>query len=67
MHQLEVSLFIQLSLAWGLAGLFWPERMKPLFEVLMFPWPSSYRTLRINSIAAVALSALLFFSLITGR
>ncbi len=66
MHLVGVSLIVQLSLALGLTGLMWPERLMPLFEVLMFPWPSSHRTVRINSIAAIALSVLLFLSLLAG-
>ena len=63
MHSVGVSLVIQLSLALGLAGLFWPEKLAPVFDVLMFPWPASYRTVRANSIAAIMLSVLLFLSL----
>ena len=63
LHELGLSLVIQVSLAFGLAGLFWPEKFMPVFEVLMFPWPSSYRTVRCHSIAAIALSVLLFFVL----
>ena len=59
-HPLGVSLLIQVSLAFGLAGLFWPEKFMPVFEVLMFPWPSSYRTVRGHSIAAIVLSVLPF-------
>jgi hypothetical protein len=66
MRHLGVSLVIQLSFAMGLAGLLWPEKLMPMFEVLMFPWPSSFRTIRINSIAAILLSILLFLSLIVG-
>lgn len=63
MHSVGVSLVIQLSLALGLAGLFWPEKLAPVFDVLMFPWSASYRTVRANSIAAIMLSVLLFLSL----
>jgi hypothetical protein len=62
-HHLILSLAIQLSLAFGLAGLLWPEKFLAVFDVLMFPWPSSYRTVRGNSIAAIALSILLFLVL----
>lgn len=63
MHSLGVSLVVQLSLALGLAGLLWPEKLMPVFDVLMFPWPSSYRTVRANSMAAIGLSLILFLSL----
>jgi hypothetical protein len=66
-HQLALSLAIQVSLAFGLAGLFWPEKFTSVFDVLMFPWPSSYRTVRGNSIAAIALSVLLFLLLSSKR
>jgi hypothetical protein len=59
-------LVIQFSLAMGLAGLLWPEKLMPVFEVLMFPWPSSLRTIRLNSIAAILLAMFLFLSLIAS-
>jgi hypothetical protein len=62
-HHLVLSVIIQLSLAFGLAGLFWPDKFMPVFDVLMFPWAASYRTVRGHSIAAIALSVLLFFVL----
>jgi hypothetical protein len=62
-HHLVLSLVIQVSLAFGLAGLFWPDKFMPVFDVLMFPWPSSYRTIRGHSIAAIALSVVLFLLL----
>jgi hypothetical protein len=66
MYALAVSLVIQLTLAFGLAGLFWPDKLMPVFDVLMFPWPASYRTIRASSLAAVLLSGALFFSLIAS-
>ena len=65
MHGVGVPLVIQLSLAFGVAGLLWPEKLAPVFDVLMFPWPSSYRTVRANCIGALMLSVLLFLSLLT--
>ena len=62
-HHLVLSVFIQVSLAFGLAGLFWPDKFMPVFDVLMFPWASSYRTVRGHSIAAIALSVVLFLLL----
>jgi hypothetical protein len=67
MHTVGVSLVIQLALGFGLAGLFWPEKLAPVFDVLMFPWPASYRTVRLNCIAAIILSVLLFLSLVPMR
>ena len=65
MDILGLCLVVQVCLAFGVAGLFWPEKMRPLFDVLMFPWAASYRSLRANSIAALALSLLLLARLIT--
>jgi hypothetical protein len=66
MDDLGLCLVVQLCLAFGVAGLFWPEKLMPLFEVLMFPWAASYRGIRANSIAAIGLSVLLFARLLSG-
>jgi hypothetical protein len=63
---LITCLVVQFCLAFGVAGLLWPEKLMPLFEVLMFPWTASYRGIRANSIAAIGLSLLLFARLLTG-
>ena len=62
MNQMFLSLLVQVSLAFGLAGLLWPEKLVEVFDVLMFPWPASYRMVRANSIAAIIL-----FVLLAGR
>jgi hypothetical protein len=49
-----------------MAGLFWPDKLMPIFDVLMFPWAASYRAIRANSIAAIGLSLLLLVRLFTG-
>jgi hypothetical protein len=59
MQNVEVFVVANFSLIFGLAGLFWPEKFLALFDVLMFPWPAGYRTVRANSVAAVLLSLLL--------
>ena len=64
MHYWFVSLVIQLSLAFGLAGLFWPEKLIEVFDVLMFPWPATHKLVRMNAWGAIALSALLFLRLL---
>jgi hypothetical protein len=51
---LLLCLIMQFCLALGLAGLFWPERLMPVFETLMFPWPASDRGIRANSLVALA-------------
>lgn len=66
MINLELCLVVQLCLAFGVAGLFWPEKFMPLFEVLLFPWVASYRAVRANSLAAVALSILLLARLLVS-
>jgi hypothetical protein len=65
MDILGLCLGIQFCLALGVAGLFWPERIMPLFDVLMFPWAATYRSVRANSIAALGLSVLLLARLFT--
>ena len=63
--QLGLPVMVQLALAFGLGGLFWPEKLLPVFEVLMFPWIASPRTIRFNSIMALSLSLMLFLVLLT--
>ncbi len=64
MNILGLCLVVQLCLAFGVAGLFWPEKVMPFFDVLMFPWAASHRSVRANSIAALGLSALLLARLL---
>jgi hypothetical protein len=64
MHILELCLVVEFCLVFGVAGLFWPEKMRPIFDVLMFPWVASYRSVRANSIAALGLSVLLLARLL---
>lgn len=64
MDILGLCFVAQLCLAFGVAGLFWPEKIMPLFDVLMFPWAATYRSVRANSIAALGLSALLLARLL---
>jgi hypothetical protein len=65
MNILELCLALQVCLAFGVAGLFWPDKIMPFFDVLMFPWAASHRSVRANSIAALGLSALLLARLLT--
>ncbi len=62
MEGLALAVAVQLSLVVGLAGLLWPEKLKPVFEVLMFPWYPTFRLVRWHSIATIAISFLLFVS-----
>ena len=66
MHNLDVFVIANFSLIFGLAGLLWPEKFLPLFDVLMFPWPASFRVIRANSVAAILLSLLLVGRLLMG-
>ena len=65
MSYLAVCCVVQVGLAFGLAGLFWPEKLMPLFQVLLFPWSATYRAIRANSLAAIGLSVLLLAHLST--
>jgi hypothetical protein len=64
MNHLVLSLVVQLSLAFGVAGLLWPEKLVAVFDVLMFPWPATHKLVRVNAWGAVLLSFLLFLSLL---
>lgn len=65
MNILALCVVVQICVAFGVAGLFWPEKLRPVFDVLMFPWAASHRSVRANSIAALGLSALLLARLLT--
>ena len=67
MTHLGVSLLVQFCLIFGVAGLLWPEKFVAVFDVLMFPWPASFRTVRANSIAAILLSVSLLLSMLVKR
>ena len=64
MNHLILSLVVQFSLAFGVAGLLWPERLVSVFDVLMFPWPATYKLVRANAWAAILLSLVLFVALL---
>jgi hypothetical protein len=64
MINLGLCVIVQLCLAFGVAGLFWPEKFMPVFEILLFPWAASYRAVRANSLAAIGLSILLLARLL---
>lgn len=66
MNHLLLSLVVQFSLAFGVAGLLWPERLVSVFDVLMFPWAATYKLVRANAWAALLLSLVLFFALLAG-
>lgn len=53
MANLVFYLIVQLNLIFGVAGLMWPDRLMPVFGLLMFPWPPSHRAIRIHGVVAV--------------
>jgi hypothetical protein len=53
MDTLIFCVLVQLNLIFGVAGLLWPDKLKPFFGVLMFPWPASYRAIRTHGIVAI--------------
>ena len=53
MNTLGLGLGVQLFLAFGVAGLLWPDKLMPLFGVLMFPWRASYRLIRAHGVVAI--------------
>jgi len=53
MNALILFGLVQLYLTFGLAGMVWPDKLMPLFGVLMFPWPATHRIIRANGIAAI--------------
>jgi len=65
-NNLGLCVVVQLGLAFGMAGLLWPDKFMPLFEILMFPWAASCRAIRTNGIAAIGLSLLLLVTRLTG-
>jgi hypothetical protein len=53
MDNVVLGLLVQVFLALGVAGLLWPDKLMPLFGVLMFPWRASYRVIRVHGIFAI--------------
>ena len=53
MNTMALCLVMQVCLAFGVAGLVWPEKFMPLFGILMFPWPASFRAIRLNCVAFI--------------
>ena len=53
MANLVFYLIVQMNLILGLAGLMWPDKLMPVFGLLMFPWPPTHRAIRIHGVVAV--------------
>jgi hypothetical protein len=64
MQHAAICVATQLFLIFGLAGLFWPEKFASVFEVLMFPWASSLRLVRMNSLGSLGVAAALALGLL---
>jgi hypothetical protein len=60
MNPMVQLLVVQLSLIFGVAGLLWPEKLVAVFDVLMFPWPATYKLVRANAWGALLLAVVLF-------
>lgn len=50
MNNLVLGLLVQVFLAFGVAGLLWPDKLMPLFGILLFPWRASERLIRAHGI-----------------
>ena len=64
MNHLVLSLVVQMSLAFGVAGLLWPEKLVAVFDVLMFPWPATHKLVRANAWGALFVAFLLFLAML---
>jgi hypothetical protein len=53
MTLLALCLIMQVCLGFGLTGLVWPEKLMPLFGILMFPWRASHNVIRANGVLVV--------------
>lgn len=54
MNNLVLGLLVQVFLAFGVAGLLWPDKLMPLFGILLFPWRASDRAIRAHGVVAIA-------------
>ena len=64
MDVLALCLVVQFLLAFGVTGLLWPERLMPVFGVLMFPWRANHRVIRANGVIALAAYGILVIRLL---
>ena len=44
---------MQLNLIVGVAGLMWPDKLMPVFGLLMFPCPARHRAIRTHGLVAI--------------
>jgi hypothetical protein len=66
MANLVFYLIVQLNLIFGVAGLLWPDKLMPVFGLLMFPWPPSHRAIRIHGVVAVIGYLLVLAKVLSG-
>jgi hypothetical protein len=66
MDNLIFFAIVQLNLVFGVAGLIWPDKLMTVFGYLMFPWPATYRSIRMHGIVAIAGYLLVVAKLLTA-
>ena len=59
MDHLRVCVLVELCLAFGVAGLFWPDKFMAVFDVLMFPWMANSRLVRAHGVVPIGAALLL--------
>lgn len=64
MDTLRDCVVVELCLAFGVAGLFWPDKFMSVFDVLMFPWAANARLIRAHGVAAIGAALLLLIILL---
>lgn len=64
MNHMVQLLVVQLTFTFGVAGLLWPEKLVAVFDVLMFPWPATYKLVRANAWGALAIAVILFVAVL---
>ena len=53
MENLIFYLIAQLNLIFGVAGPMWPDKLMPVFGLLMFLWPANHRAIRTHGLVAI--------------
>jgi hypothetical protein len=66
MANLVFYLIVQFNLIFGVAGLMWPDKLMPVFGLLMFPWPPTHRAIRIHGVVAVIGYLLVVAKIVAG-
>jgi hypothetical protein len=65
MENLVFLFIVQMNLIFGVAGLIWPDKLMPIFGLLMFPWPASSRAIRVHGMVAIGAYLLVLVKLVT--